>query len=83
MTSPISVSDPEMADRSRLTIGRAGSNATVEGPSNRPARSPWTSRARAWATSRPSSRSCASSSPRRARAGRSSASTTSGQDRRR
>ncbi len=30
-------------------MGRAGSRATVEGPSKRPARSPWTRRARAWA----------------------------------
>jgi hypothetical protein len=44
------VSDPEMRERSRLTMGRFGSKLAVEGPSKRPARSPWTSRARSWPT---------------------------------
>ena len=42
-------------ERSREIIGSVGSNVTVEGPSNSPARSPATSRRRAWPTSRPSS----------------------------
>ena len=70
MTRPSRVSEPAMWDRSRLTMGRPGSKATVEGPSKRPARSPCTSRARAWATSRPSAAQLARCwSPARARPG--------------
>ena len=67
-----------MADRSSDSIGRPGSNWTVDGPSKSPARSPRTRRASAWATSRPSFRSSSNVDPAKDHSGSSMASTTIG-----
>ena len=58
-----------MADRSSDSIGRPGSNWTVDGPSKSPAKSPRTRRASAWATSRPSLRSSSTVEPAKGRLG--------------
>src|SRR5690625_1062682 len=62
ISTEINVEFSVTRDRSRDTIGRVGSNCSVEGPSNRPDRSPPTRRRSACPTIRPSSASLPSGS---------------------